>query len=453
MTNYYGKMSVFFPCKIKSKELKRWNGSWTRLRKRQTDFIHHTRSPLTDLLDKKTFRDYNEAVLKAFQCVMGKDCVMKPTISPYAVECLQRAFRNSREDNAFAKYAQVVLSKFSLSYAVNSKHRNIQCVGSLIYSVNLDNGVGTLIATLRLARLSAQDIIYLKHAFYKRSLVDIVDFGIDDVADKCAGACWFDCIKQKPNRQHPMRMTIQDYVNDKFRMIGHYNQLEYDVDFRARYSFVELTLHGQLISDEELYGIMLADEGFQHVPPAVYKREIRKDFPQNISTRVSYDFYMNGLNAILVFRNLLDKVRCNLNARRFRDDMNFNHAPENIETEQLPRSCLPGLQEDFFPAYLKAVEVHYLVNKVNTNEITVHDRSFLNPWIFLKRLFSLWEILYELDTHRYHVHKTFMERFGIYRELETIRAEYNSLLTHAMSYFSVIIAIFAAILTVLQLWK
>ena len=450
---YYGKMSVFFPCKVKPKEMKRWNGSWKRLRKRQTDFIHHTRSPLTDLLDKKTFRYYNEAVLKAFQCVMGKDCVMKPAISPYAVECLQRAYRNSREDNAFAKYAQVVLSKFSLSYTINSEKRNIQCMGSLIYSVNLDNGVGTLIVTLRLARLSARDIIYLKHAFYKRSLVDIVDFDIDDVADKCAGACWFDCIKQKPNRQHPMRMTIQDYVNDKFRMIGHYNQLEYDVDFRARYSFVELTLHGQLISDKELYGIMLADEGFQHVPPAVYEREIRKDSPQNISTRVSYDFYMNGLNAILVFRNLLDKVRCNLNARRFRDDMNFNHAPENVETEQLPRSCLPGLQEDFFPAYLKAVEVHYLVNKVNTNEITVHDRSFLNPWIFLKRLFSLWEILYELDTHRYHVHKTFMERFGIYRELETIRAEYNSLLTHAMSYFSVIIAIFAAILTVLQLWK
>lgn len=453
MANYYGKMSIFFPCKVKSKALKRWNGSWNRSRKRQTDFIHYTRSPLTDLLDMRTFRDYNEAVLSAFQCVMGKDCVIKPTISPYATECLQRAYRNSREDNAFAKYAQVVLSKFSLSYAINNKNRNIQCVGSLIYSVNLDNGVGTLIVTLRLARLSAQDIIYLKHAFYKRSLVDIVDFDISDIADRCTSGCCFGCIRQNANGQPPMRMTIQDYVNEKFRMIGHCNQLEYDVDFRARYSFVELTQHGRSIIDKELYGIMLADEGFQYVPQAVYEREIRKEPPQNISTRVSYDFYMNGQNAILVFRNLMDKVRCNLNARRFRDDMNFNHAPENIETEQLPRSCLPGLQEDFFPAYLKAVEVHYLVNKVNTNEIAVHDRSFLNPWIFLRRLFSLWEILYELDTHKYHVHQTFMERFGIYKELETIKAEYNSLLTHAMSYFSVIIAIFAVILTVLQLWK
>lgn len=236
-------------------------------------------------------------------------------------------------------------------------------------------------------------------------------------------------------------------------MIGHCNQLEYDVDFRARYSFVELTLHERPITDKELYGIMFADEGFQYVPQAVYEKEIRKEPPQNISTRVSYDFYMNGLNAVLVFRNLLNKVRCDLNVRRFRNDMNLNSAPENVETEQLARSCLPGLQEDFFPAYLKAVEVHYLVNKVNTNEIAVHDRSFLNPWIFLRRLFSLWEILYELDTHRSHVHKTFMERFGIYKELETIRAEYNSLLTHAMSYFSMIIAIFAMVLTVLQLWK
>lgn len=453
MANYYGKMSIFFPCKVKSRVVKRWNGRWNRLRKRQTDFIHLTHSPLTDLLDMGTFRDYNEAVLSAFQSVMSERCQIGTAFSPYATECLQQAYRNSREDNAFAKYAQIVLSKFSLSYTVNSKKRNIQCMGSLIYSVNLDNGVGTLIVTLRLARLSVQDIIYLKHAFYKRSLVNIVDFDISHIADRCIGGCSFGCIRQNANGQHLMRMTVQDYVNEKFRMIGHCNQLEYDVDFRARYSFVELTLHERPITDKELYGIMFADEGFQYVPQAVYEKEIRKEPPQNISTRVSYDFYMNGLNAVLVFRNLLNKVRCDLNVRRFRNDMNLNSAPENVETEQLARSCLPGLQEDFFPAYLKAVEVHYLVNKVNTNEIAVHDRSFLNPWIFLRRLFSLWEILYELDTHRYHVHKTFMERFGIYKELETIRAEYNSLLTHAMSYFSMIIAIFAMVLTVLQLWK
>lgn len=452
MANYYGKMSIFFPCKVKSKELKRWNGSWNRLRKRQTDFIHHTRSPLTDLLDMRSFRDYNEAVLSAFQAVMGEDCVINSAASPYAVECLQRAYRNSREDNAFVKYAQVVLSKFSLSYTINSEKRNIKCVGSLIYSMNLDNGVGTLIVTLRLARLSAKDIIYLKHAFYKRSLVDIVDFDISSIAGPCTGVYCFGCIAKNANKQH-LKTTVQDYVNEKFRKIGHYNQLEYDVDFRARYSFVELNLCGRFITDKELYGIMLADEGFQYVPPAVYKKEIQKDPSRNISTRVSYGFYMNGLNAVLVYKKLLKKVRCNLNARRFKDDINFNNAPENIETEQLPCSCLPGLQEDFFPVFLKAVEVHYLVNKVNTNEIAVHDRSFLKPWIFLKRLFSLWEILYELDTHRYHVHQTFMERFGIYKELETIRAEYNSLLTHAMSYFSVIIAIFAVVLTVLQLWK
>lgn len=449
---YYGKMSVFFPCKVKSKELKRWNRSWNRLRKRQTDFIHHTRSPLTDLLDRRTFRDYNEAILSAFQTVMGEDCVMNSAVSPYAVECLQRAYRYLREDNAFVKYAQVVLSKFSLRYTINSKKRDVSCVGTLIYSMNQDNGVGTLIVTLRLARLSAKDIIYLKHAFYKRSIVDIVDFDISGIADRCTGGYRFGCIAKNANKQH-LKTTIQDYVNEKFRKIGHYNQLECDVDFRARYSFVELTLRGQLLTDKELYGIMLADESFQYVPRAVYEREIQKAPPKNISTRVGYDFYMNGLNAILVYRNLSKKVRCDHNACRFRDDINLNRTPEFVEAEQLPCSCLPGLQEDFFPAYLKTVEVHYLVNKVNTNEIAVHDRSFLKPWIFLKRLFLLWEILYELDTHRYHVHKTFMERFGIYRELETIRAEYNSLLTHAMSYFSVIIAIFAAILTVLQLWK
>lgn len=440
MANYYGKMSVFFPCKVKSKELKRWNGSWNRLRKRQTDFIHHSRSPLTDLLDMRTFRDYNEAVLSAFQTVMGEDCVMNPAVSPYAVKCLQRTYRYSREDNAFVKYAQVVLSKFSLRYTINSEKRDISCMGSLIYSVNLDNGVGTLIVTLQFAHVSAKDIIYLKHVFYKRLLVDIVDFDIEEVTNDCTGSCQFACIKQKVDGQN-LRMTIQDYVNEKFRRIGHFNQLEYDVDFRARYSFVELNQYGLLATNNELYGIMLADEGFQYVPQSVCEREIRKAHPQNISTRVSYDFYMNGLNAILIIKNLVNKEQCDHNVCRFKDNINLNRAPEFVEAEQLPYSCLPGLQEDFFPAYLKTVEVHYLINKVNTNEIAVHDRSFLKPWIFLKRLFLLWEILYELDTHRYHVHKTFMERFEIYRELETIRAEYNSLLTHAMSYFSVIIAI------------
>lgn len=71
--------------------------------------------------------------------------------------------------------------------------------------------------------------------FYKRSLVDIVDFDIDEVANKCTGSCQFACIKQKLDGLN-LRITIQNYVNEKFRRIGHFNQLEYDVDFRARYS-------------------------------------------------------------------------------------------------------------------------------------------------------------------------------------------------------------------------
>ena len=86
-----------------------------------------------------------------------------------------------------------------------------------------------------------------------------------------------------------------------------------------------------------------------------------------------------------------------------------------------------------------------------TNEIALHERSYVYPGIFVKRLILLWELLYELDTHRYHINPAFQAEFGIATQLDNIRQEYNSILTHAMSYSAGFIAVFTAFLTILTL--
>ena len=47
----------------------------------------------------------------------------------------------------------------------------------------------------------------------------------------------------------------------------------------------------------------------------------------------------------------------------------------------------------------------------------------------------------------------FHKAFGIPEQMESIRQEYNSLLTYTLSFFMGIIAVLTMVVTLLQLWK
>lgn len=277
-----------------------------------------------------------------------------------------------------------------------------------------------------------------------------------------------DGVSEKNPKNYSIEMTMQDFINMKSRGVSLLNKLEYDFDYRARYSFVELTnpldkfVNNQdeysklqkykqkrnAILLEELYGILYADECYVNYP----FRKLFDIFKTNNSTRIDYDLYVSGLNALII-RNRLSRIKSS--AIQLQEDFRkgYNEHNENIRTEQINGSCIPGLQEGCFSSFLKAVEIHYLINKVTTNEIAIHERSFLNPVIIFKRLWLLWEILYDVDSHKYHVNKNFQEEFGILRQLDDIRSEYNGLLTHSLSYSMAIVTIIATFITFIQLWK
>lgn len=452
MMNWYsGRMSVYFPCKVKTEGgIGRLNRRWKNWQNRKVNFIHHTHAPLTDLMDKEQNRCISEASQRVLQRSLKGRIRGDEDISPYALKCLQQAYRKNREDNLFAKNVQILLSKFSLSYHVKHKKEDIKCNGLLFLNVNPDNAIATSVVVLDFENLLVMDIIYLKHVFYKRLLVSLEEEDIDVLKEVSCDKCkWVDCIVSKKKQTNVIRTTIQDYVNQKFDKVYTPHRIEYDVDYRARYSFIEL--YNDLPKKNrhehigELYGLLHADEGYGFVPRVC----CWKGIGQSYSTRKDYDLYIAGLNAMIVTRDLHGRRLCK--TRQYEFESGYDELVGNIQTEPIRGMCIPGVLEEFFPSFLKAVEVHYLINKIMTNEIALHERSYVYPGIFVKRLILLWELLYELDTHRYHINPAFQAEFGIATQLDNIRQEYNSILTHAMSYSAGFIAVFTAFLTILTL--
>lgn len=468
MNTYSGSMSIYFPSKVKSGfPVSRLNDRWNRWRKRQIDFIHHSHASLTDLMDKKKNRFINESLLKVFQKTLVPDLPLDNQCAPYGLKCLQLAYRKRRESNIFSKNIQILLSHFDLEYCLRNKNRTLNCDGALLLNVNADNSVATLVVVLNFSNYQAIDLVYLKHIFYKRLLVRIIEYKTGTQNCNCSDCAWMGCLK-KTSKMPPVEMTMQDFINQKSRKISLLNKLEYDFDYRARYSFVELTNpNDKFVNDydehldlksserlknaillEELYGILYADECYVNYP----FRKLFDIFKRNNSTRIDYDLYVSGLNALILRKRLYSIKSSSIELHE--DFMEgYNEHNENIRTEQIYGSCIPGLQEGRFPSFLKAVEVHYLINKVTTNEIAIHERSFLNPVIIFKRLWLLWEILYDVDSHKYHVNNNFQREFGILKQLDDIRSEYNGLLTHSLSYSMAIVTIIATFITFIQLWK
>ncbi len=161
--------------------------------------------------------------------------------------------------------------------------------------------------------------------------------------------------------------------------------------------------------------------------------------------------YVSGLNALVVTRSFKERQGCKEKHVDFKKG--YDEPADNIKTEPIRGMCIPGVIEGLFPSFLKSVELHYLINKITTNEIAIHERSFLYPWIFLKRLWLLWEILYDVDSHKYHINKNFHNEFGIQKELNNIRNEYNTLLNHTLSYSMAVVTVIAAVFAFIQIWK
>lgn len=460
---YSGSISFFFPCKLKNTLAIRYlNQRWKKWRDRQIHRVHAFHWPLTDLMDLQCNRDENEYLLSILQNSLRTESVepfVDDRISPYALKCLQLAYRKNREDNLFAKNASIPLARFQIEYK-RGHNGCIKTEGILLYNVNADNLVGTLILVLNFKNLLPIDIILLKHILYKRLTVKVKEYTMQCqcvACDNCNKNQQFGCVTGCLRRE-TRQTTMQSYMNEKFGLLRDFHK-QLDIDFRARYSFMELTtnvpefiigneiLSNQSIIARELYGILYADEGYS----SVSQQKLLQAFAHNLSTRNDYSVFTCFQNVLLVTHCWNRRILCKIRHADF--ERHYIEPANHIQTESIIGQCIPGIVEEYFPAFLKSAEIHYLVNNIMTSEIEVHDKSYIYPWIFLKRLKVLWELLYELDINRYHINGDFLDAFGINRSMEKIQKEYDNVISHSMSYFAALIAIFTLVFTILQVWK
>lgn len=437
---YSGSLNVYFPCKLKEKGvLKDIFNCSNRLRARQRRIISVQNMPMSNLTDLKRFRDRNERVISRYCLRQFNDFVYNPDLLPFALPCLGKTYRHSVGDNVYVKVANVLLSRFNVDYDFLP---NKTIVGILLCNVNIDNSVATYTIVLNFKNFTAEEVILLKHLFYKRALVKISEYPIKLVSSHCSlkhsECCKYQCVETESVLK-VYNMSFQDFVIKKQPYKK--SDIELKIDTKARFSLLELDKWMcQYECNAEIRGLLKADDGYLYNPK--HENELK-----SISHRISYDHYLSGTNGlILVSRSFHSKYVQQCNA--FIDKLTTldNHVKRE---KRVDNACVAGVDVNQFPSYMRAVELHYLISTVLTNDIIPREQSYFNPYVFIGRGYRLWKIIYELDIHRYHRFKELFDSFGINKNMEQIKDEYRMILTHGVSYFALLISLMTFVITLL----
>lgn len=428
---YNGILNVYFPCELKdSHEMRRARDMWKDIAQCHRRGIRSMRLPNTNQMDILAFRTQKENILKTYQALWAIRlgvALENNGVGCYATQEIANEYRHPREDNLFVKNVSLLVSEFEVEYKpLTDGNDGVKIKGKLLFSVNIDNNVATAIIVLNFERLNVDDVILLKHTFYKRCHVSILERGIlQNVA------------------------TFQEYVALKLRAI--YPCLKDDIDSRARYMLLEIEepiaiLYDKKQKDNIIYAMLTCDEGWRHAD------NIECALGKNCSTRDSYKLYYNSKNAIIISSHIehlqyLQEKICFW--ERIIPPPNHIELPVFTECRYIA-----GIDKHLYAKYLKTVEIDYLINKVRTNEISDKiSKSLLNPIKLTYRGYRLWKILNELDMNLYHIDHTMHRSFGITRNLYEMRQEYNEIVGILTNYLLLLVAVltlFATFVTILK---
>lgn len=419
MMLYKGTLNVYFPCELKnSQEIRRMRRMWRDVSRTQRNLVRGMRLPNTNQMDILAFRTQKENILRVYQAIWAERFgVLLPDndVGCYATCELANEYRRPREDNLFVKSTSLSLSSFEVEYGpLTDKNKNVKIQGKLLFSVNLDNKVATAILVLNFDNLNVDDIIILKHTFYKRGLVRIFEHKIE----------------QRVN-------TFQEYVATKLRPVFPF--IRNDVDCRARYMLMEVfepVVNFLNVNQRNriIYGLLTCDEGWKHA------EKINEKINNNYSTRSSYQLYYNGKNALIVTSQ---KEYAKYIQEKKSVWKRIVPVPNHIERPDFPDyNDIAGVDKQLFAKYLKAVELDYLINVSLTSEISSKIRkSLYNPIALMRRASKLWKILNDLDLNLYHVDENMHESFGITKNMYDIRQEYNEIVNLVTNYFILLVAL------------
>ena len=431
MLLYNGTLNVYFPCELKnSQEIKRARKMWKDIAQCHRRGTRSQRLPNTNQMDFLAFRKQKENILNVYRAFWAMHLgVTLPNddVGCYATQEIANEYRHPREDNLFVKNVSLLISTFEVKYRpLTEGNSGVKIMGQLFFSVNVDNNVAMAIVVLNFEKLRVDDVILLKHTFYKRCHISIYEDRILQNVD-----------------------TFQEYVTSKLRAI--YPYLKDDIDSRARYMLLEVeepiaNLQDEAQRDSIIYAMLTSDEGWEHA------ENIRCSLGRNRSTRDSYKLYYNSKNAIIV-SSCLDYSQYLQEKACFWE--RIIHAPNHIEKPTFTEyRNIAGIDKHLYAKYLKTVEIDYLITNALTNEISDKiSKSLLNPIKLGYRAYKLWKILNELDLNLYHIDNTMLRSFGVTRRINEIRQEYNEIVGVLTNYLLLLVAVltlFATIVTILK---
>lgn len=382
-------------------------------------------SPNTNQMDILNFRKQKETILKVYQAIWAERfgvALPGQNAGCYANATLANEYRHPREDNLFVKSTSLQLSSFDVTYNhLKGKNEKGRIHGELFFSVNIDNKVATAILVLNFENLNVDDVIILKHTFYKRCCVKIYERGVE----------------QEGN-------TFQEYVMLKLRPA--YSFMKNDVDGRARYMLMEIfepIVGFPNINQREriIYGLLTCNEGWRHA------NKIEERIGQDFSTCDGYQLYYDGKNALIVTAQ-------KEYARYIQEKSNIweriEHAPNHIEPPEFRDFCnIAGVEKQLFAKYLKTVELDYLITAALTSEISRKiGKDLYNPIALVCRASKLWKILNDLDMNIYHIDKDMHTSFGLTRKMFDIRQEYTEIVSLITNYILLLVALLTLLATI-----
>ncbi len=424
-----GKLCFYYPFKIKRLDLfKTFLKRWKKIEKRQHNITKYGHLPTTtELIDRIDFTTEKEQLLRAVQTRIPGAYIID-ICSPYATPCLRTEYNYSREDSLSTKVVSVIISHFTM--AINK----LNCVGKLIFNINLDSLIATTVVLLNFEGLSVDDVILLKHCFYKRACVSIRE------CDMCETLHNNNANHKCSQDAQSIITTITQFVYDKTPWL---NNAQKQMDCRARHSLLEIAEPKHRLSKAQIKGLLSADEGYRY---ARFCNRLR-----NVSSRNPFAFYLSGGNGLII-TNCPCYHQYKLKKRDFNSQISI--LPEHkCLTNDCEESCIPAIGKRYFPAFLKSVEVAYLIDNVKTNEISPKLKSYVNPFIIVRRCYNLWKIIHEVDINNHHTSNDINNSFGNTTNIAEIRTEYRNLLAHALNYLLAIVAILTLIVTIISVCK
>ncbi len=422
MCSISGVLNVFYPFELKDNTaLRQIRRIYERNRDRQIKRTRHLQRPRTDLMDMGSLRNEMESTVALGQELMGG--IHMSGCAPYATPTLAQAYHKDREDNLFVEEASVIISSFIVD-CPGVSHPDSPLEGMLYYFNNLANHVGTYMVALKFKNLSVDDVIRMKHVFYKRAKALISEQPIGDVPNQEKVHGW---------------MTFPEYVSLKARDQSYRRKT--DIDFRARYSMLEI--EHDCPPKRESFGMLTANEKYLSL-------DEKKTNIKNYSKTTVYSLYYDLRSGMIVNHTDYNKTR--QRQSNFFRPLQFGQ--EQIPVEMIENDeWIAGLEEGKFPEFLKAVEIHLLTNNTMRHETVRHKPSYLNPYSFLRRRYKIWKILYELDTSHCFINNDMLENFEVNKNMKELRDEFKHLTSHVGNYIMVVISISSVLVALLTYIK